>query len=129
MAEAKLAVSLTDLDRVDPIIRSRLALMLDLTSTIRVGMDRMEDIPAVVFSCPLLEAATVCDVLRNHDRQVGDAPTGIYVNKAQSWSRVTNNTLLTVLVDGKVKLNPAVFPEAREVGTAPTVKLFRRGGK
>lgn len=130
MSERKerLAVALADLDRVDPSIRGKLlAGRLDLTSTVRVGQDRMEDVPAVVFICPLLEAAIICDVLRSHDRKAGDPPTGIYINKAASWSRVTNNTVLTVLVDGKARLNPVIFSDAVALGSAPkVVKLGRK---
>lgn len=132
MAERRerLAVSLADLDRIDPSIRgSLLAGKLDLTKAIRVGQDRMEDVPAVVFSCDLLTAATVCDILRSHDRKVGDPPTGIYINKATSWSRVINSTVLTVLVDGKARLNPAVFPPNDVILSGPAPAVKRLGGK
>lgn len=124
----RLAVALTDLDRVPPEVRTHLlAGRLDLSQAIRVGQDRMEDVPAVVFSCDLLTAAIVCDMLRSNDRKVGDAPTGLYINKNQSWSRITNNTVLTVVINGKAKLNPKVFPSDAMVGTPPPVKRFSIG--
>lgn len=121
----RLAVALADLDRVPPEIRAGLlGGKLDLSQAIRVGQDRMEDLPAVVFSCDLLAAATICDLLRSYDREHGDAPTGLYINRASTWSRITNSTVLTTLVGGKVALNPAVFPSATLAGTAPPVRVL-----
>lgn len=122
----RLAVSLADLDRVAPALRAGLlAGKLDLSQAIRVGQDRMEDVPAVVFTCDLLTAATICDILRSHDRQHGDPPTGLYINKDRAWTRVTNGTVLTVIVNGKVKLNPVVFPAAlTDAAPPPAKKLF-----
>ena len=124
----RLAVSLADLDRVAPELRAGLlGGKLDLSGVVRVGQDRMEDVPAVVFCCDLLTAATVCDILRSHDRQHGDPPTGIYINKDRAWTRVTNGTVLTVVIDSKVLLNPAVFPVPKIDGAPPPAKkLFGR---
>ena len=124
----KLAVSLVDLDRVAPALRAGLlGGKLDLSRAIRVGQDRTEDVPAVVFSCDLLTAATVCDILRSHDRQHGDPPTGLYICKDRAWVRVTNDTVLTVVVGGKTRLNPAVFPAAlTDAAPPPAKKLFGR---
>lgn len=125
----RLAVSLTDLDRVPMELRGpMLAGKLDLTQAVRVGTDRVEDVPAVAFTCDLLTAATVCDLLRSNDRKRGDPPTGLYICKDRSWTRITNSAVLTVLASGRVALNPAVFPEEAGPGTAPQPKIVRKGG-
>lgn len=126
----KLAIALPDLDRVSSEMRAKLlAGRLDLTQIIRVGQDRMEDVPAVVMTCDLLTAATICDILRSNDRQVGDPPTGLYLLKSTSWSRITNNTVLTVIVDGKVALNPVVFGGTLVEGKPLAAKAVTFGSK
>lgn len=127
----KLAVALADLDRVDPELRGPLlAGRLDLTTAIRVGADRaIEDTPVVMFTCDLLTAATVCDILRSNDRKLGDQPTRLYIHRGQSWSRVNFNEILTVLVAGKVKLNPLVFPSVQLEANTPPPKVKVLGKK
>lgn len=104
----RLAVNLCDLDRVDSSIRGMLLSgKLNLQALIRMDRDRPDE-TAVAFSCDLLTAATCCDVLRGHDLRAGDYPTRVYLFR-QSWSKLPGSTVLTLVNDGKVFLNPEVF--------------------
>jgi hypothetical protein len=114
----RLAISLTDVDRLPPELkRGFLAGRIDATKIIRVGAQRRtEEQPAVEFVCPLLEAATVCDMIRSHDRSVGDRPCEVFISRGtindtgrECWTRVIYATTFTVLINGKVSLNPELF--------------------
>lgn len=124
----KLAINVFDLDRIDPDFRRKiLAERLDLTHHIDMRFDRIKeaDEAAVEFTCDLLTAAIICDILRSHDREVGDFPTRLYL-KRESWSRIPSRVVLTVTEHGKVKLNPKLFPtEVRpsELVPPPTTTL------
>lgn len=119
-ATARLAINLFDLTRLDPLVRLNLALAAQLDAAagpIRVDKDQPDE-TAVAFKCNLLRAAALCDVIRNHDRKVGDPPTRVYL-KRQVWARLPGATTLTVVgEDDDLRLNPTWFPEA-----APIVEL------
>ena len=120
----RLAVNLPDLDRVDPTVRAILVapfvskLPEDL---IRADKDRMDEV-AVLFICDLVQAACICDTLRNHDRRAGDPPTRLYLQKKEggAWERLPGAAVLTVMEDGRAVLNPILFPrEAVKVAARP----------
>lgn len=112
----KLAVNLFDLDRVDPLIRAEL---LGGKIDVKAGPVRIDprrpDLAAVGFRCDLLTAAIVCDILRSHDRELGDAPTRVYIKRAEAWEPLAGRVVLTVVVDGKCQLSPEVFPPVLEL--------------
>ncbi len=120
----RLALNIYDLtDRCDPIIQQKVGPLLDLKHPLRMDFDRKEgeDEVGVAFSCDLLKAATICDLLRSHDREAGDRPIRLYLFR-KVWSRVPSGTVLTVLEDGKPRLDPRTFAEARvELEAAPVV--------
>jgi len=123
-----LAVSLRDLDRMAQEMRLRMLRSpdgkprLDFSQAVPGGRD---DDPAVAFTCPLLTAATICDVIRSHDRQVGDPLTKVYLRSGSRWANVYGDVLFTLVgTDGKAQLNPAVF--AVEVEKVPVVAPRRR---
>ncbi len=113
----QLAVCVLDLDRAPREKRERLvAGRLDKSSLFQVKMDRQRRTlkvpePAVVFSCDLVEAATVCDILRNLDRVEKLPPTRVYINRELNWLCLYAHEVLTVLIDGKPHLDPLIFPE------------------
>lgn len=124
--EVRLAVNLFDLhDRVPIVMRQKLmAGRLDLTRHIDMRFDRAKeaDEAAVAFSCPLLEAAIICDWLRSNDRSVGDYPTRLYINRKVSWTRIPSYIVLTeVMDDGKCRLNPEVFTGFSKTESVPLV--------
>lgn len=107
----RLAVNLPDLDRVEPIIRGILLKgRLDLSDVVKVGGDNFDEM-GVLFTCPLLQAACICDTLRNHDRRAGDYPTRIYLQRGpgRAWEKLAGRIVLTDVVDEKVRLNPEIF--------------------
>lgn len=106
----RLAVNVLDLDRVDPLVRARMLLPNLAPDKVVRPFEKEPDETGVEFCCDLLQAALVCDLLRNHDRQLGDAPTRVYLRK-RVWSKVSPSTLLTTVRNGKAVLNPEVFPE------------------
>ena len=119
----RLALSLEDVDRMVPEMRARLLHgKLDLT-LIRVGPK--SNVPAVAFSCDLLTAATICDIIRSEDRKAGDSPTGVWVLR-KSWSRVSGNAVLTLVTDAGIKLNPDAFSEVPVSVLPPTSLPVRK---
>lgn len=110
----QLACNVFDLDKVDPSVREKLKLSDKISrQTVDMRFDRVKesDEAAVVFNCDLLTAALICDILRSHDREMGDSPTRLYL-KRKSWSRIPSYVVLTVVVNGHTELNPEVFPTA-----------------
>ena len=113
----QLAINLYDLDRLDPTLRAKLFSWsggkprLDMGHPLRTTWDRVnggtEEV-ALIFACPLLEAALICDAVRMQDRAVGDFPSRLYV-KRKTWTRLPSHSVLTVMRDGRAILNPQVF--------------------
>jgi hypothetical protein len=120
----RLAISLVDIPRVDPALLSG---RLDMTTLVRAGNSREGD-PSVMFSCELLLAAVICDLIRSRNRETGEPTIGIYVCRAgEVWQRARDRDVFTVpgLTGGPRRLNPEFFrsvePE-RAIGT-----LARKG--
>lgn len=125
----KLAISLEDTDRLTDATRQKfLAGRLEVVRWLRLG----EGEGAVQFTCDLLTAATICDILRSHDRECGDEPTRVYVNRGgDAWTRVPGATVLTAVgPDGAVTLNPATFPTrpTAEAAAPPRPRAVQFGG-
>lgn len=107
---AKLAINLFDLDRLPQVVLASAVtphVSTDKDDLVVMDKSRLDEV-AVVFTCPVLQAASICDVLRSHDRDAGDAPTRVYVFR-KTWSKVPGDKALSVVRDGEVQLNPAVF--------------------
>ena len=131
-----LAISLTDLmDRVPAGLRLKLGIAqkIRVRESVVVGQRRVDGewrpIPGVVFHCDLVHAATVCDVVRQHFRDLGEAPVSVYVLRESAWQRVADAVPLTVLgPDGTVALNPEVFavkaPQVAGRGPMPRAVEF-----
>jgi hypothetical protein len=123
-----LAVNLFDLDRVDPTVRQiLLAGKLDLTRVIRINPDRPDE-TAVAFTCDLLTAACICDVIRTHDRAAGDHPCRVYLRRSKAWERLPGAAVLSVLDDGKAVLNPDLFGSPVEPPRSFIPKPVELGG-
>ena len=109
MSEARelVAISLEDIERMPAALRDKLlGGRLDLTGAQRlVGSADA----AVVFRCPVLEAALACDIARSHDRKAGDRPSRVYIHDGRAWRRLSERAILTLLEQGEPRLNPAVF--------------------
>lgn len=125
----RLAVTLCDLDRIDSSLRAKLVspnldLLGGVVSVTRLVEKREVREAAIVFKYGtpelLLTAAAVCDQLREMDLARGDNPTGVWLHKGTSWTRLTWNAQLTVVVfdppvveggetEPRVTLNPEVF--------------------
>lgn len=102
----QLAIHLDDLDRIDSIIRQKMFKdRLNLVDPVTVN-----DGVALAFSCSLLTAATLADIIRSEDRKAGDMPTRIYLrNGSGNWEAVPKNAIFTVTVKGNIHLNPGLF--------------------
>jgi hypothetical protein len=103
----RLAVSLEDLDRVLPNLRAKVAPLLVKD---KARLVRAEDCAAVEFGCELLMAAAVIDLLRDHDRAAGDAPTRAWVFR-KAWTRVSGTLPLTKMAGAQLRLNEEAFGE------------------
>lgn len=122
--EIKLAVNLYDLDRCTGDLRTSVAKRVDVHNPIKTDWDRKAecatDERAVVFTCSLISAAVLCDLMRSHDREAGDFPTRLYI-KRKEWSRIPSHVVLTVVRGGKAVLNPDFFKV--ELDVAPATEL------
>lgn len=119
----RLGVNVFDLDRLDQSLRKNLlGGNLDLGEAIWFGRKYESDECFVAFSCDLLSAACICDLLRNYDRQLGDVATRIYLRKGRitpSWYKLPPTLVLTEM-DGEIcRLNPVVFPSSENLSVAP----------
>ena len=109
----ELAVNLWDVERIPAELQpTLLAGALNLDSAVRLG-NGPED-TGLVFTCELLKAACICDMMRSHDRQVGDKPTRVYYNKGRGWRSVPSGATLTIVRSYRkgergVELNPLLF--------------------
>lgn len=113
----RLALNLFDVDALDPDLRkAALAGRLDLTGAGHLD-ESDPDGRGLVLKCPLLEAATVCDLLRG---RAGPGGLRTYLERpGLGWSRVPEGRPLTVVFGGRARLNPAVFPGAVAVLARP----------
>lgn len=105
----QLAVSLTDLEKIPSVIR---AIMLKdglSREVVRVGDD-----DAVIFSCDLLQAACICDIIRKRDVTAGDKPARVYLKRQEKWHRLSAAAVLTEYENDKLILSPSVFKVAVE---------------
>jgi hypothetical protein len=110
-----LAVNLYDLDH-HPEARDRYRFCDNADPTpVCVGGGAVCDTTAVVFTCGLLLAACICDIIREEDRRAGRRPTRAYVRRPLTWVEVPEDILLAVAVGTKFVLNPAVFGEPKAV--------------
>ncbi len=122
---AKLAINLTDLDRLEPTFRQKmLGRKLDLSRVVKVNNRGLIE-PGVVFTCPILEAALICDIIRNNDRLCGDPPTRAYIFR-QDWKRLRDTDVLTQVHEGKANLAPAIFTDAEIIIAPPIVQAPKR---
>lgn len=104
---------------------------LDLKTVLRVGQgEKIDDVAAVPFVTTLLEAATVCDLLRSNARRLKQPPPELYLSRTgERWARITYDTVLTIVSAGKVKLHPKVFPTEAVMGPPPKAKPLVFGRK
>lgn len=105
----RLAINLFDLDHLHPVVRaSALGGKLG-KEAVRVDDERMDE-TAVEFTCDLLTAASVLDVLRSEARKADDPPIRAYIKKQGWWQRVPHTAVLTRVREGKVELSLEWFP-------------------
>lgn len=112
-----LAVNLVDLERVPPAIREELfGCRLFLLDPEPIWMDKgnMEE-TGLAFACPLMQAAAICDLLREHDHRAGQTPTRVYLRKVKAWTKLAGDAILVKFN----RLNPDVFPPERAVAVTP----------
>jgi hypothetical protein len=123
-----LAINIADTERLDPESRQKFFAGRLHDKFIDMRFDRAKDgdEAAVAFKCDLLTACIICDMIRSRDREMGDNPTRLYL-KRTSWSRVPNNVVLTVMINGKCRFNPDFFPVKVDLGSLkPPTPLTRR---
>ena len=123
----KLAINIFDIDRLDPTIRHNLLkgkLATDRTAVLRLDKEHLHE-TALPFTCGLLTAGAICDIIRGIDRRMGDSPTRVYVFKGLNWTKVPFNKLLTVVKDSQAVLNPAIFPPTKSDVVSPDVRTVQ----
>lgn len=120
----EIAVNLFDLDRLVGPVQSTTICRLDPSAAFKVSEDRPDE-RGVKFSCSTLAAACLLDVIRSHDRRVGDYPTRVYTRKPlQKWVKAPGHAILVLQgSDGVLRLNPEFFTD-----TALTVRISASSG-
>lgn len=105
----RLAVNLHDLHEMEEsVLVAVFGGKLDLHSPVKVDPSNVKDV-AVPVDIPLLLAATVIDVAQSEQRKVGLPWLRTYIFRGIAWTKLPRDTLLTVLQDGVIELNPDVF--------------------
>ena len=120
----RLAMNLFDLlDRVpEPIRLMLLAGKVDANVPIYVDRDRPDEV-GCLLTCPLLDAACVCDIITSECRKLGQPEVRVYLGKPDNvWARLPYGTVLTETWEGGVRLAEAVFPTKDRELVAPPVK-------
>ena len=120
----RLALNVFDLtDRVPkPIRLMLLAGKIDTNVPIYVDRERPDEV-ACPLTCPLLDAACICDMLTSECRKLGQPEVRVYLGKPVNvWARLPYGTVLTETWDGGVRLAEAVFPTKERELVAPTYK-------
>ena len=108
------------MDRLDPLMRmSVLGGKMDLRKDALIRIDPVgaPDEVGIPMTCPLLEAATALDVIREHDHSMGDRPTRIYILRNSTWLKLSSSALLTqyLISEDRTILNPKVFTSTAPV--------------
>lgn len=119
-----LAINLIDLERVPPQVREELfghGLFHLHPRPIWMDTDKMEE-TGLAFACQLLQAAAICDFLRENDCKVGQTPTRVYMRRVRAWQKLAGDVILVKYG----KLNPAVFPPERAVVVKPAFPTTAR---
>jgi len=106
----RLGINIFDLGRINSSMLGMLRLAEKIDHVpIRFDLSRLDE-GGVAFSCPLLDAACLCDVIRCHDRKAGDYPTRVYIFR-KAWSRLPSHAVLTRVRENgdKCELNSEWF--------------------
>ncbi len=119
----RLAINIPDISRMDEFVRQQALGGKIHSSPIHIDKNVVDEI-GVEFSCDLLTAAALCDIIRDGDRKRLEYPTRVYLNKGTTrsvWVRLPQDIMLSIVEKGECKLNPKVFPEQLEL--APITPL------
>jgi len=127
----RLAINVYDLERADEPFLRRLELRKRLIDR-PISMDEDKKEPdvknvALEFSCDLLTAASICDVIRSHDQRSGDYPTRVYIFRKSAWSQLSQSAILVETVDDEMRLSRKVFPQeinVEDLIPPPVQRLF-----
>ena len=108
----QLAVNVPDLSRNPPFVVSALVgnKIDPCLPAEQTDASRLDEF-CTPFVCDLLTAAATADVLRTADRNRKRYPTRAYLRTKRAWKKLSGSSVLAVVRDGKVVLNPEVFGE------------------
>ena len=110
----RLAINAVDLDRHDRFV---LGLLLKDKIDLDAGAVPLKGLPLdempLPFTCNLLQAACVCDVIRSKDRSLKRYPTRVYVQTRERWNRLPHAAVLVKIRDREPYLNPEFFPKGK----------------
>lgn len=108
----RVAVALEDLDRLDKQFKlNLLAGRLDLSTIVEPA----KGVACVVFSCDIISAAIVADLIRSDDRKNARTPSAIYMERNTVWSAMKPDDVWTVVVNDLIHLNPLIFPAPSDI--------------
>ncbi len=120
----RLGINLNDIDLIHPLMRQSLLKdgagkpIVDPMDTTWVDRSKADE-TSIPFTCDLLTAALVLDLVRSEARKANDPPIRAYIKRATAWERLPHAAVLTVVWDGKSVLSPSIFPEEKRVELIP----------
>ncbi len=109
--EHRIAIAVDDVLRMEPLLRSNLVGGRLSKTHVRIEQGDSR-VAAVEFTCPAIEAAAICDVIRDQDRDAEESPSRVYVWRGKTWSRVPADVELVVgefAAGEQPVLNPKLF--------------------
>ena len=102
--------------------------MLDFDATFPLypgDVERLED-TCTPFACDAKTAASLCDIIREMEKDLGVPRTRVYVRRGERWSRVPPLAMLCLDNGTEVVLNPEYFPPQKVVVSGPAAPTRKR---
>lgn len=128
----ELAVNFLDLDRIHPELQMRLQLSKRLDAGNPLKVEQGKSI-ALRFTCPLLTAAMICDIMRKQCKKAGEPAIRVYLKRSDAWVKLAESAVLTWVQHSEgtptTFLSPVIFPSIvrPEDLVAPPVKVVKLG--
>lgn len=103
----EVALSIFDLDLLDP--STRVLLLTGRVASMPLRMSNRGDEVAVGLTGNLLEAALTADMVRSESRKAGLRSCRCWLKKAESWVKLDDTSVLTVIMGGRAVFHPGVI--------------------
>lgn len=133
----ELAINFLDLEKIHPELHAKLQLSqrLDVDNLLKVEGGKSI---ALKFTCPLLTAAIICDIMRSQCKKAGEPIIRVYLKRSDAWTKLSDSAILTWCNHSQgmgekatttTFLSPLIFPPIvrPEDLVAPPVQVVKLG--